>query len=902
MPLSNGTKLGPYEIVAPVGAGGMGEVYRAVDKRLDRTVAIKILPAQFSEKPAALERFQREARAISQLSHANICQLYDLGEQNGIHYIVMEFLEGETLGARLAKGRLPLELVLRYGAEVAEGLEQAHRMGVVHRDLKPGNIMITRTGAKLLDFGLAKTAQPAMPQSSGLSPTMTSPNYSQPLTAEGTVIGTYQYMSPEQIEGREADARSDIFSFGAVLYEMATGRRAFEGKSQVTVASAILEKDPEPVSVHQPLAPPSLQHVIQGALMKDPDSRWQSAADVARQLRWISSVDSKSGASQRIALPHPRWRERAWWGAALAALLGLVLWFAFFSRPHSRLIRASIMPPPDAGFDFMGDFSGPPVLSPDGTRIAFAARAAKQGNSIWIRRLDTSSAERLAGTEGSSSPFWSQDGKFIGFFSGGKLKKVSAAGGPVTILADAPNARGGAWNKDNIVLFAPDYRESLWKVNANGGTPQRVTKLDLSKHSTHRWPTFLPDGKHFLFFATNHAGGRREDNGIYIGSLDNDATQLVLATDGAGMYSSGYLLYHQQNDLVAQKFDLDRAVVSGDPVVVANGVQHDSGIFHTVASVSDRGVLVYEPGTENGLGDTDVFWMDRTGKILNRAADRAGFRGGRLSPDGKRFAVALGNPKSDIWVLDLEHGSRTRLTFDDGTHLMPSWSGNGQRVAYMVQFGSTLLGGTSLHARVASGGGQDELLLSPKDDRGVPVSMTWPEWSPDGHYLMYIQQSGPSGAAVWVKPTSGDAQAQLIVKPETPTGKVTNARISSDSKWLAYSADDGGKEEVYVTSFPSGKGRWQITREGGTFPVWRKDGKEIYYIGYDSNLYAVSINLGASEVQVGTLQNLFNLRNVFALGSPYDAAPDGKRFLVLTQPAATAQPMTLVLNWTADLK
>src|ERR1700751_5387748 len=350
MSLSPGTRLGPYEILSPLGAGGMGEVYRATDTRLNRTVAIKILPKHLSEKPEARERFEREARAISQLSHANICQLYDLGEQDGIHYIVIESREGETLATRLTRGRLPIEQVLRYGAEIGEGLDCAHRAGVVHRDLKPGNNMITRSGAKLMDFGLAKTATLASPPSSGLSLTLTSPNISHPLTAEGTVIGTFQYMSPEQVEGREADARSDIFSFGAVLYEMTTGKRAFEGKSQVTVAAAILEKEPEPVTTVQPLVPPALQHVIQTALMKDPESRWQSAADVSRQLRWMSSPDSSASAARaHISAPHPRRHERILWALLMAALLGLLVWFAFFNRPHARVVRASIMAPPCTG-------------------------------------------------------------------------------------------------------------------------------------------------------------------------------------------------------------------------------------------------------------------------------------------------------------------------------------------------------------------------------------------------------------------------------------------------------------------------------------------------------------------------------------------------------------------------
>ena len=900
MPLGAGTKLGPYEIVSPVGTGGMGEVYRAVDTRLDRTVAVKILPAQFCEKPQALERFQREARAISQLSHANICQLYDLGQQDGIHYIVMEFLEGETLGVRLARGRLPLEQVLRYGAEIAEGLDQAHRTGVVHRDLKPGNIMLTRIGAKLLDFGLAKTAATVQPQSSGLSLTLTSPNVSHPLTAEGTVLGTYQYMSPEQIEGKEADARSDIFSFGAVLYEMATGRRAFEGKSQVSVASAILEKDPEPVSVSQPLVPPALQQVIHGALMKDPESRWQSAADIARQLRWISSSDSSSNLA-RPALPHRKWRERASWAAVVLALLALLLWSIFSGRPHPRVVHASVMPPSNTTFDFMGDFSGPPTLSPDGTRVAFAARAPKESNSIWIRRLDSVTAEKLAGTDGAYAPFWSPDGKFIGFFSDGKLRKISAAGGPVTVLADAPNARGGAWGGGNVIVYAPDYRDSLWKINADGGTPSRATTLDPSKHTTHRWPTFLPDGKHFLFFATNHAGGRREDNGIYLGALDGDAGRFILATEGNALYSSGYILFHLQNALMAQKFDPDRGTLSGEPITLANDVQHDGGTFHTVFTVADSRTLLYEPGSENGTGNTDIQWMDRSGKVLSRVAEPGVYRGGALSPDGRRLAVSLGNPKSDIWVFDLEHNTRTRLTFDDATHLMPSWSPDGKRVAYMTQFGAYSMSGTALRDRPASGSGEEEEIRTVKDDHGLPVSVSWPQWSPDGRYLVYMQQSGPTGTSIWAVPTAPGGNPQLIVKPESASGRVTFFHISPDSHWLAYSSYDGGREEIYVTSFPSGNGRWQISREGGTFPVWRHDGREIYFVGYAIQLIAAGVRPLADGFEVGSTQSLFEVRNVLAVGAPFDISPDGKRFLVLSQPTMSPSPMMLVLNWTADL-
>jgi dipeptidyl aminopeptidase/acylaminoacyl peptidase len=519
---------------------------------------------------------------------------------------------------------------------------------------------------------------------------------------------------------------------------------------------------------------------------------------------------------------------------------------------------------------------------------------------IWVRRLDTGAPQKLAGTEGAYTQFWSADGKFIGFFADGKLRKISASGGPVTILADAPNARGGAWSRDNVIVYAPDYRECLWKVNGGGGEPVRATQLDLSRHSTHRWPTFLPDGKHFLFLATNHAGGRREDNGVYMGSVDSTESHLVLVTDAGALYSSGYLLFHQQNALMAQRFDPSRGEVSGDPMTLANDVQHDSGTFHTVFSVANKGVLVYEPGA-NTVGDTVALWMDRNGKVLGPVAEPGPYKGGVLSPDGKRLAMAMGEPKADIWVFDLQHGSRTRLTFDAATHQMPAWSADGQRLTFMSQLGTYVMAGTRLHARSANGGGQDEVLLDSKSFAGDQVTLMWPQWSPDNRFLLYLLQSGPSGGALWALPTSPGAKPQLVVKPESSTGKVVFARISPDGRWLAYSSNDGTREEVYVTSFPGGEGRWQISREGGTYPVWRHDGKEVYFIGLDGHIYATQVEANEKSFDVESSEALFELRNTFALGSPFDVAPDG-RFMVLTQPEGSALPMTVVLNWAADLK
>jgi Tol biopolymer transport system component len=894
MALKSGTKLGPYEIQSPLGAGGMGEVYRARDTRLDRTVAIKVLPGHLSSNPEARQRFEREAKSISSLNHANVCTLHDVGKQDGIDFLVMEFLEGETLADRLARGPLPADQVLKIGAEICDGLDKAHRCGVVHRDLKPGNIMLTKSGAKLMDFGLAKASAAVAPVSS-MSGTMVSPT-GHPLTTEGTLVGTFQYMSPEQVEGKEADPRSDIFSLGAVLYEMITGKRAFEGKSPISVASAILEKEPEPITSVQPLAPAAFDHVIRECLVKDPESRWQNAADIARELRWIRSSGSSAGAAPLI---QPRRQRERWLWAVAAALLVLVAglaWLALRDNSPARVMRSYLPPPADAGFDFTGDFSGPPVITADGSMIAFCARGQKQRDSIWVQSLNELTARKVEGTDGAIFPFWSADGKWLGFFADGHLKTVAATGGLVTILAEAPNPRGGSWNQDHVIIYEPDYRDTLWRISASGGTPVRLTKIEVGKHTTHRWPQFMPDGKHFLFFATNHVGATEQ--GVYYGSLADGSYKHILDADSDAQYASGYLLFHLQSALLTQKFDPASGSVSGDAMPVASAVEYDAGTWHTTFAASQNGVLVYEPGSRT-LGN-DLVWLDRSGKLLGNVAERAGYTGsGQLSPDGKRLAVSMGDPVKDIWVLDLARGSRTRLTFGGATHLAPSWSADGQRVAYVVQGGTTLTTGTSLRARLASGGGQEEILLEPS--AAAPTVLS-PQWSPDGRYLVHTQQSGPNGTSVWALPTTGDKKPFPIVQPQSPNTRIVQYRLSPDGRWLAYSSTESGREEVYVTHFPTGAGRWQVSQAGGTFPAWRGDTKEIYFFGLDGSVHAADVNPKSEEFELGQVHPLFPFSANAPLGVPYDPAPDGQRFVFNTYPESAPTPLVLVTNWTADLK
>ncbi len=908
MALTPGTRLGPYEILSPLGAGGMGEVYRARDTRLDRIVAVKILPSHLSDNPEAKQRFEREARTISSLNHPNICVLHDVGSQDGISYLVMEFLQGESLESRLQKGALPLKQALEFGVQICEALEKAHRAGIVHRDLKPGNIMLTASGAKLLDFGLAKPAAALLGTQASSdkghltssTPTINLSAVSPPpgsLTQQGTIVGTFQYIGPEVLQGREADARSDIFSFGAVLFEMVTGRRAFEGKSQISVASAILDKEPEPITTIQPEAPAALDHVVHDCLAKDPESRWQNAADIARELRWISN----SGSSSMItpsAIPRSRLTERLIWAFLVAVLLAILVWSGLREHEPARALRSYLPPPSDLAFDLTGDFSGPPAITADGTAVAFCARSAKERDSVWVQSLADLTPRKLDGTDGATFPFWSADGKFVGFFADGHLKKIPAAGGPVTILGEAPNPRGGSWNQDNVIIYEPDYRDSLWRISAAGGTASRLTKFEAGKHTTHRWPRFLPDGKHFLFFATSHSGD--SEQGVYFGSIEDGSYKHLLDADSEAQYASGYLLYHLQSQLLAQKFDPVGGAVSGDAVTLANFVEYDSGTWHTTFTASQNGLLIYEPGSK--ILGSDLVELDRSGKTVSKLAEQGFYKGsGRFSPDGKRLAVAMGDPQADIWVFDLTRGTRTRLTFGGATHLMPTWSSDGRRVAYARHSGATLMAGTSLCAHLASGGGQEEVLME-RDPSALPVTLLSPQWSPDGHYLVHMEQSGPSGAGVYALPMTGEKKPITIVQPPSTQARIVQFRLSPDGRWLAYTSTESGREEVYVTHFPSGASRWQVSQTGGTWPAWRGDGKEIYFIGLDGFFHVASVNTKSEEFEVDQVLPLFQIGYVAGVGVPYDPTPDGQRFVFETHPESVAVPLVLVTNWTADLK
>jgi eukaryotic-like serine/threonine-protein kinase len=906
MPLTSGTRLGPYEIQSPLGAGGMGEVYRAKDTRLDRTVAIKVLPSHLSSDPELKQRMEREAKAISALQHANICTLYDIGAQDGTDFLVMEYLEGQTLAERLAKGPLPLDQVLKIGTEIAQALEKAHQQGIIHRDLKPANIMLTKAGAKLMDFGLAKpemsiaskTVEPFTPS----TPTMNLASLTSaasPLTQKGAIIGTFQYMAPEVLQGAEADARSDLFSFGCVLYEMITGRRAFEGKSQLSVFTAILEKDPEPISAMQPLAPPMLDRVVGACLAKDPADRFQSAHDMAMDLRWL--MDTEPGEPVQ-AFAH----FNKLWAAGLGAFLLCFVALAAFagyrwakSSEPSVSLHAEISAPDKFSLDTTGDAGGMPVLSPQGDKIAFVAHSGET-KLLWVRVLSNDSAQQLDGTAGAAHPFWSPDGRYIGFFAGGKLMRIPATGGPIASLADAPNSRGGSWGGNDVIVFAPDFQAALMKVSAQGGTATPATVLDKTKHSTHRWPWFLPDGKHFIFLATSHTGGDPKLNGIYFGSIDGTESHLVIATESAAQYASGYLLYQINTALVAQPFDPQNGTLSGSPIPLVNNLRNDVGVWRSIFAVSQNGLMVYQAGGADSAR-SHLVWFDRSGKQLadydpqettiNDVRALLGVRDVRLSPDDKRVAFATG---AGVWTLDFDRKTKTRITFDQQVVQEPAWSPDGKTLIFSLQ--------------VTTGGGNVEIQSKASDGSGTEKTLSveqsayrYPSLSPDGKYLTYLCCDGDKMVSLWTRPVSGNSKPVAVVQPPSPQSNLYFYRISPDSHWVAYTSDESGQDEIYLTTFPEGKGKWRVSSNGAYYMAWSGNSKELFYTALTDDFFACRVTPKGSEIEVGTPQYLFHTP-LAAIGVLFDVSSDGKRLLVNHTAEGAPAPLQLVTNWPAELK
>jgi len=878
MGLASGTRLGPYEIQSPLGAGGMGEVYRARDMRLERDVAIKVLPANLSADSFLRQRLEREAKAISKLSHPHICTLHDIGHQEGIDFLVMELVDGETLEQRLTKGALPPEQAIRCGAQIAEALAKAHKSGIVHRDLKPANVMLTKSGAKLMDFGLAKSSG-AAPLAEAL--TQLTEERSK-LTAEGIILGTIRYMAPEQLEGKEVDARTDIFALGEVVYEMVTGRAPFMGKSQASVIAAILTAEPQPISALQPVTPAGLQRVVKKCLAKEPDDRWQSASDLAGEFYWM--LEAEPGGTKDV--PMRRGTSRLAWSVAASLLLSLAIVGAMLWQSRSQGLRAMYF---NAAVPFAANDL---ALSPDGHMMVMVAYSAQTNNYVlWTQEVGSNQTTLLDGTQGATYPFWSPDGKSIGFFAAGKLKKVDASGRQGQVICDAPNGRGGAWNRDGVIIFAPAGFGGMSRVSSQGGQPVELTKPDTSRfESSHRWPVFLPDGKHFLYLAANFSG-QLEHNAIFLGSLDSQEKSAIVSTNANAAYAEpGYLLYLRDKTLVAQPFDPKKFALSGEARSLSDKVLYFPGVDKAVFSVSKGEVLAAQTGT--GASVAQLTWFDRSGKALGVAGAPENYGNARLSPDGRRIAADKTDPNGrniDLWVGEASRGATTRLTFDPALDQTPIWSPDGKQIL----FASSRDLGFHLYIKNSDGSGAEEKVARV----GLGMQINVFDWSRDGKNILFAKDN-----ELWSLSWPDRIAKPLLQAKWT----VKNAQFSPDGRWIAYASNETGNLEIYVSPFPAGAGKWQVSGAGGEEPRWRKDGKELFYLSPEGRMMAVAVKTGAS-FEAGAPVTLFQAhrRQTHSSGAvfSYDVTGDGERFVIITkadEPAAA--PLSVVLNWAAEME
>jgi serine/threonine protein kinase len=890
MALSSDTRLGPYEIVSPLGAGGMGEVYQARDSRLDRIVAIKVLPGHLTTDPDRRARLDREAKAISALHHPNICVLFDIGTQDEIDYLVMEYLEGETLATRIARKPLPHEETLRIAIEIADALEKAHQRGIIHRDLKPGNVMLTKTGSKLMDFGLAKQQYSSLDGDStsiGISDFPTMGAKQSPITSAGLVVGTPQYMSPEQIQGFKIDARCDIFAFGVMLYEMLTGKRAFDGKSKFSVASAILEKEPEPVSTSAPFVPPAMEHVIAICMAKDPSDRWQSIGDVKKQLIWIRDGGSQVSLPMIVSRAQRR-RERIFWIAALVlALITGPVWY-YNSRPAAvPEILTSINFLTEVGLDRNGSFA----ISPDGRRLAYVATDASGKNMLWVRPLNSSAGQAVVNTEGATYPFWSPDSRSIAFFTGGKLKKVDANGGRVDLICNAPDGRGGSWNRKNVIVFTPDSTGGLWRVSANGGTPAELP-IKPPANGTLRWPQFLSDDDHFVFYSGAVASGRASNRGLYVGSLTGAETKYLAQADAMGRYADGFLLFGRNGYLMAQPMDEKAHTLSGDPVPLVERIGISEERYFTMFSVSQNGLLVY--ATED---DSKVqwSWLGTDGKQIGTMGEPGDFVRADISPNGKTALMSKRDVSGgySLWMYDIEHNAVSRFTFGErsGSEYGGRWSPDGKYVAFASNRESPDTYNTFV--KLATGS-QPETVVVKNGASSIPF-----DWSRQGLLAFFTDLSqGEHKDTIWFVNMNGDRKPVPVIQNK---GNDDSPRFSEDGNWVAFESDVSGQWEVYLTHVKNPASHWQVSLNGGLGAQFCSGSDRFYYRTLDDQLMVVDLNLSGAEPHIGSASPALggHKTSEFTHLAP---TRDCRRFLAGVPQKSSAPHLGLYVNWAQGLK
>ena len=892
MAIKTGAQFGHYRILTLLGTGGMGEVYRAHDSRLDREVAIKLLPADFATAEDRLRRFEQEARATSALNHPNILTVYDIGAHEGSPFIVAELLEGEELRSRLNEGAIPSRKAIEYARQIVAGLSAAHQRGIVHRDLKPENLFVTKDGrVKILDFGLAKL-KPAKLAAGAFSEATTA----KALTDPGVIMGTVGYMSPEQVRGQDADHRSDIFSFGVILYEMLAGNRPFAGESAVELMNAILKDDAPELDVNVTRISPGLDKIMRRCLEKKPEHRFYSAHDLGFALEALSEPSSSSGNQLSTAASGliegkakpSAWRSRFWMIAAgVVPLIALALGVIYLNRPspEARAVRLSFTAPPNLAFnDTQADYV---VISPNGQKIAFTATSAEGKTQLWVRSLDALDAQLLAGSDDAIEPFWSPDSRSVAFGSQGKLKRVDLAGGGAQVLCDAARMTGGSWNSTGVIVFGPDFGTALFQVPATGGELKPATIREEGRADfQHSNPVFLPDGNRFLF---RMGSNNPNPSGVWVGSLDSQEVKQLLPDNTNVVYAPpGWLVFVRNQALVAQAFDADSVELKGEATPIAAQTATKDGTY--LFSVSENGVLVWP---EQWQRDYQLLWFDRDGKSTGAVGPQMKVTGGQepnLSPDGRRVVIKREN---NIWVIDLARDIPVRLTSQFAQ--VPMWSPDASHVAYSTRSEG---GGPGIVQKAASGVGDEELLL-----KGVNFAN---DWSPDGRFILFIRRGEKTRADVWVLPLFGDRHEYQLLNS---TFDERNVQFSPNGRWLAYASDESGSYEIYVRSFTAdgkvGADKKRISTNSGMQPKWRGDGQELFYIAEDGHMMSVAVKTTGAEFEYSAARALFKTRMQARsrLFHEYDVTADGQRFLIGTLIGESkASPPTVILNWTADLK